>query len=293
MEPTVTVIPSFDGLRVLAFESRRATELASLVSTFGGRPVIAPALKEVPIESNDEARAFLDRLVDHGFDGVVFLTGVGTRALADLAARTHSKAAFVAALSRAKVVARGPKPVAVLRELQVPIWLTAPEPNTWHELLAALDDRTGEWPLAGARIAVQEYGVSNADFLEGLRGRGAQVTRVPVYRWALPDDPAPLRAAVTAVSRGEVDVALFTTGVQVVHLWQIVDEMRLAGEVRGGLSRAVVASIGPTTTGELRRYGVEPDLEASHPKMGLLVREAADRAGGLLQRKRERTPERG
>jgi uroporphyrinogen-III synthase len=107
----------------------------------------------------------------------------------------------------------------------------------------------------GARVAVQEYGVSNADLLDGLRARGAQVTVVPVYQWALPEDLAPLRAAVAALAQREIDVALFTTGVQVVHLWEIARQMSLEAELTLGLRHVVIASIGPTTSEELRRRG--------------------------------------
>jgi uroporphyrinogen-III synthase len=278
--------PSFKGLQVLALESRRATELAALIAAFGGRPLVAPALREVPRESNTEALDFAAALMRDEFDVVVFLTGAGTRALATVIEPACPRATFTAALARTRVVARGPKPLAALRELQVPIWVVAPEPNTWRELLAAVDARAEERPLEGARIAVQEYGVSNTELLEAFRRRGARVTSVPVYRWALPEDVAPLKSAVTAISRGEVDVVMFTTSVQVVHLWQIVEEMRVEAEVRRGLARSVIASIGPTTSEELRRHALAADLEASHPKMGFLVREAAEQSGTLLRVKR-------
>jgi len=278
--------PTFQGLRVLALESRRATEMAALISNYGGRALVAPALREVPLASNTEALDFAAALLRDEFDIVIFLTGVGTRALTDVVARAHSREAFVAALGRTKVVARGPKPLAVLRELQVPVWVSVPEPNTWRELLAALDARGEERALEGARVAVQEYGVSNVELLDALRARGARVVRVPVYRWALPEDVAPLKAAVAALAHGEVDVACFTTSVQVVHLWQIAEELRLADDIRRELGRAVIASIGPTTSEELRRHGLTADLEPSHPKLGVLVREAAERSAGLLLAKR-------
>jgi uroporphyrinogen-III synthase len=278
--------PSFQGLQVLALESRRRTELAALISAFGGRPLLAPALREVPRESNTEALDFAAALMRDEFDVVVFLTGVGTRALVGVIERAYPRQTFIAALARTKIVARGPKPLAALRELQVPIWVAAPEPNTWRELLAAIDARAEERPLGGARVAVQEYGVSNTELLEEFRRRGARVTPVPVYRWALPEDLEPLKNAVTAISRGEVDVVLFTTSVQLVHLWQIVVEMRLEADVRRGLARSVIASIGPTTSEELRRHGLAADLEASHPRMGFLVREAAEQSGNLLGAKR-------
>jgi uroporphyrinogen-III synthase len=278
--------PSFHGLRVLSLESRRAAEIASLISTFGGQPLVAPALREVPLESNLEALDFADALIRGEIDVVVFLTGVGARALVAVVEPRYSREAFAAALARTKVVVRGPKPLAAVRELQVPVWVTVPEPNTWRELLAAIDARAEERPLAGARIAVQEYGVSNTELIEALGERGATVTRVPVYRWALPEDLEPLKNAVRAIARGEVDVMMFTTGVQVVHLWQIVVEMQIEADVRRELARTMVASIGPSTSEELRRHGLTADLEPSHPKIGLLVREAAEQSAAVLRAKR-------
>ena len=280
------VTPSFGGLRVLALESRRAPEIGTLIRTSGGEPLVAPALREVPLESNAEALAFDESVRRGEVDVVIFLTGVGTRALVSVVERTGSRESFLTALRRTKVVVRGPKPMAALRELDVPVWLAIPEPNTWRELLAALDAKASEQPLAGARVAVQEYGVSNADLLDGLRTRGAQVTRVPVYRWALPEDIEPLKAAVNAVARGEVHVVMFTTATQVVHLLQVARDMNLEAAVLKGLARMVIASIGPTTSEELHRHGLAADLEPSHPKMGFLVREAAERAADVLRTKR-------
>ena len=276
--------PDFQGLKVLVLESRRSTEMATLVTTYGGRPVAAPALREIPLESNPDALSFADALLRGEYDIVILLTGVGTRALLEVVASKHPRDAFVAALAKTKVVARGPKPLAVLRELNVPVWAPVPEPNTWRELLAAID-ATGE-TIAGRRVAVQEYGKTNDELLQGLEARGARVTRVPVYRWALPEDAAPLRAAVGAIARGELDVAIFTTSVQVVHLLDVAATLGQADAVREGMRRMVVASIGPTTTEELQNQGIASDLEASHPKMGFLVREAAARSPELIRQKR-------
>jgi uroporphyrinogen-III synthase len=279
--------PDFQNLRVLVLESRRARELASLVATYGGRPVVAPSMREVPLASNTEALAFADAVGRGEVDLVVLLTGVGTRALVDVVERARgSREAFVAALGQTRIAARGPKPVAALRELGLQPWVTAPEPNTWRELLAALDARAAEFSLAGRRVAVQEYGASNPDLLAGLEARGARVTRVPVYRWALPEDLGPLEAGIRALAAGEIDVALFTTATQVVHLLEVARRLQLEEAVRAALARVVVASIGPTTSEELRQEGIAVDLEPSHAKMGVLAREAAERAPHLLRAKR-------
>ena len=278
--------PDFRGLRVLVLESRRSRELAALVSTYGGVPLAAPAMREIPIENNPDALAFADGLVAGRFDVVIFLTGVGTRALLDVVDHAGKRAEVAAALARAKVAVRGPKPLAAVRELKIEPMVVAPEPNTWRELLAALDAKGDQLPMSGARVAVQEYGAPNPELLQGLEARGAIVTSVPVYRYALPDDLEPLRAGIAALTHGEIDVVLLTTGTQIVHLLQVARTMEMSDAVREGLAGAVVCSIGPSTSAELRTQGVSVDLEASHPKMGFLVREAAEHAGAILARRR-------
>jgi uroporphyrinogen-III synthase len=129
-------------------------------------------------------------------------------------------------------------------------------------------------------IAVQEYGRSNPELLEALRARGAEVTPVRIYKYALPEDTGPLREAARRLAAGGFDVALFTTAVQIEHLLRVAEEMKLETEVRAGLTRCMVASIGPTTTESLEEFGIHPVMEPSHPKMGILVKEAAEKIGG-------------
>ena len=277
---------TFAGLRVLSLESRRGSEMAKLIANHGGDALVVPSMREIPLESNTEARAFARRLFASEFDMVIFLTGIGTRFLARIVETISPLENYLAALRKIPIVARGPKPVAVLREWNVPIALTAAEPNTWRELLRALDENVAAFPLKGRRIAVQEYGVSNPELLAGLAERGAQVASVPVYEWALPVDTGPLRSAVAAVARNEIDVILFTTATQVDHLMQIAAEMNEDQTVRRALSRVLVASIGPTTSERLREFGIAPDMEPAHPKMGYLVSEAAQQSARILQQKR-------
>jgi uroporphyrinogen-III synthase len=278
----------FAGLRVLSLESRRGAEMAKLIASFGGEAVVAPSMREVPLESNTEAVAFGKKLFVGGFDAVIFLTGVGTRALARVVETIYPLDQYLAELRKVAVVARGPKPVAVLKEWNVPIAVTAPEPNTWREVLRALDENVAAAPLKGRRVAVQEYGVSNEDLLSGLAERGAQVTSVPVYEWALPEDVGPLRAAVAAIARNEIDAILFTTATQADHLLEIADKMKEEDALRRALARMLVASIGPTTSERLREYGIAPDMEPTHPKMGYLVSETAQRSAEILLLKRGR-----
>jgi uroporphyrinogen-III synthase len=278
----------FNQLRVLALESRRSKEIAQLIWNNGGVPTVAPSTREVSAGSSAAELHFAAELLQGHFGVVIFMTGVGTRALAQAVEPVCSLAQFTAALSRTKVIARGPKPVAVLRELGVPITLTVPEPNTWREILQALDQNPEKVPLQGQRVAVQEHGVPSPELYAGLKDRGAETFPVHVYEWQLPEDTGPLRAAVTALTENQIDVVLLTSSVQIRHLLQVADEMKLRHDVLRALNHAVLASIGPVTSETLQGLGITVDIEPSHPKMGLLVKETADRSGELLKRKANR-----
>ena len=276
---------SFDGLRVLSLESRRAKEVAKLIRTYGGEPFVVPAMREAPLESHRQALEFSDGLMQGNYDLVIFLTGVGVRALLDIVATRHDREEFLLALRSVRIAARGPKPQAALRDVQVPVSIVAAEPSTWREMLAAMQSEFGE-SLATMRVAVQEYGASNPEFLSALNEQCAEVTKVPVYQWTLPEDVRPLRECVLGIARGNVDVVLFMTAVQVIHLFQIAEQMNCQQDLRDGLAKMVVVSIGPTTSEELAHYGIKPDFEPSRPKMGFIVNEAAQYSGKVLCEKR-------
>jgi uroporphyrinogen-III synthase len=260
---------SFGGAQVLALESRRSAEMAQLIRKQQGEPFVAPSMREAPLDRNDEAFHFAEKLFAGEFDMVVLLTDVGTRLLGQILATRYAEGRFAEALRGVAVVARGPKPLAVLREWNVPATIVAPEPNTWREVLAVTAGRTER------RIAVQEYGKSNPELIDGFRARGAEVATVRVYQWDLPADTAPLREAARRAGAGGFGAALFTTSIQVAHLFQIAAEEGVEAQVRDGLSRMMVGSIGPTTSEALEEFGIRVDFEPSHPKMGVFVQEAA------------------
>ncbi|HLH08620.1 MAG TPA: uroporphyrinogen-III synthase [Terriglobales bacterium] len=259
--------------------------MAKLIENAGGRAIIAPSMREVPLQDNHHARDFVRELIAGEIHAVIFLTGVGAQVVVRVAESIGEQQAYLDALKSVPVIARGPKPAGILRPLGIPIRAIAPEPNTWREVLQALDANPSSVPLRGRTIAVQEYGAPNEELLAGLRERGATVRRVPVYDWQLPEDTGPLRNAAEQIAKGDVDVVLFTTSVQARHVMQIANEMGIAQEVHRGFSRMFVASIGPVTSEALHELGLRADMEPSHPKMGFLVSEAASKANDILPRK--------
>lgn len=284
---------NFNGLRVLALESRRAREIAQLITNCGGEPLVAPSVREVPLESNQEPLEFAHKLMDGHVDMVIFMTGVGVRALARAVESICPQSQLAILLNKVTIVARGPKPAAALREMAVRVSLSVPEPNTWRDLLSMLDEKKDMFPLQECRVAIQEYGVSNPKLLAGLEQRGARVFPVCVYEWGLPEDTGPLQAAVTSIIRGEVHVMLVASSVQIRHLFQVAESMACASELHGALAQVVIASIGPLTSEELRSRGLNVDMECAHPKMGFLVQEAAEKSGQLFQQKKEAAGARG
>jgi uroporphyrinogen-III synthase len=267
----------FDGLRVLSLESRRSAEIERLIRSQGGDAFVAPSMREVPLADNPQAFEFAERLFRGDFEMMILLTGVGTRLLNDVLVTRFPEESFKNALRALTLVVRGSKPMAVLREWGIPAQVMVPEPNTWREILSAIEGRPER------NIVVQEYGRPATELIEALRGRGAEVTTVPVYQWDLPLDCGPLREAVRRLAEGLFDVAIFTTSIQIPHLFRIAEEE--GADIRPALKQMVIASVGPTTSETLREFGMEPDLEPSHPKMGFLVNETSVRAREILQSK--------
>jgi uroporphyrinogen decarboxylase len=215
---------------------------------------------------------------------MILLTGVGTRMFVRQVERHVDRERFLAAISDIKTVVRGPKPLAALKELGISPTFTVPEPNTWRELLTTLDLHL---PVANLNVGLQEYGITNPSLIAGLEARGATVDRLRVYDWDLPLDTAPLEANIRRLLAGKADVAMFTSGNQVLNVLRLASQLGIDEDLRRALRHVVIASIGPTTSEILRDNDLPVDMEPSHPKMGWLVKEAAEDAPALVARKRQ------
>ena len=272
----------FNGLTVAAFESRMAAEMTRLIERHGGKPLVAPALREIPLEDNSAALQFGELLLTEGLDVLVLLTGAGTTTLFEILQTRHTKADLSAALAHTVLIARGPKPVAALKALGFQPTLTVPEPDTWMDVVSTLDAHR---PVKGLRVAVQEYGVPNRDLVEALKQRGANVVSVPVYRWALPEDTAPLKQVIKQILAGQVQVMLVTNAAQIDHVMLVVEQEGTTTQFKTICRQPVIASIGPTASERIRSHGLTVDFEPSHGKMGILVKECSETAHSLMARK--------
>ena len=260
---------------VCTFESRRAEEMCSLISRQGCLPLSAPSMREIPIEHNPEAIEIIQGVLAQKFDAIILLTGVGTEALFDVARSQGLYDQLINVLAEIPIIIRGPKPAAVLSKVGLKYVVRAPEPNTWRELLNAIDD--AKFDLNGKRIVVQEYGLPNIRLYEELQKRGATITACPVYRWALPENTEPLESAIRQTAEGKVDAVLFTSANQVSSVLSVADRIGVLEQFRAATSgQTLVISIGPTCSEALIDNGFHVHAEASPPKMGQLARAAAD-----------------
>jgi len=274
---------NFGGLKVTSFESRRAKEIEKLIRYHGGVPRIAPSMREIPLSESTDALKFAKNLIGEKFDIVILMTGVGTRALLKAVTTKYTEKEFIKALKKTTIVVRGPKPIAALREMRLKPNIIVPEPNTWRDILITLDN---EVQIKGKRVAVQEYGIPNKEFINSLRKKGAKVTPVPIYKWALPEDLEPLHNAIKSIKNSKEDISIFTSSQQIYHLFEEASQDGSQDELKEGFKKIVIASIGPTTSETLNRFGLSPDYEPDSPKMGNLIREVARLGKELVRKKR-------
>jgi uroporphyrinogen-III synthase len=260
---------SFDGAVVAEFESRRGAELENLIRRHGGEPWTAPALSEEPVAIGPAERGIIDRLASANFDIVILLTGAGTRRLLEEASAIGRLEAATSALARRTVVARGPKPVFALRQVGLKPTYVVPEPNTTNELLETLH----RIAVAGQRVLIVSAGEPFDEPTASLRARGALPVELHLYRWTLgPVDAARLEDTILALVDGRIDATLFTTQVQVRHLFEVAERTDSIGGLTNALrDNVVVGAVGPTTANALRARGIEPHVVPEHPKMGHLV----------------------
>ncbi len=258
--------PTFEGRTIALLEARMAPEVAAMVRRMGGIPYQVPAVREEV--QPGEAPPFIEALLSGTFSVIVFLTGAGVAALLREAERLGCLQSTLMALRLARIVCRGPKPVAVLKPHNVPVAIVAPEPYTSKELLDALGPRD----LDGQHVALVHYGEANAVLAAALAARGARLDELLLYEWKMPDDVEPLKRLVADLIKGELDAIAFTTQIQCRHLFRVAGDLGLCHSLVEALNgKTVVAAVGPVCADVLRIFGVTPDVVPARPKLGPMM----------------------
>jgi uroporphyrinogen-III synthase len=256
---------------VAILESRAGDRVASLIRKYGGTPFLAPALSEVPDVDPERIQALIGDWESTPPEIFIFQTGVGTRALFAATDSMGLTPALLRVLEASVVVVRGPKPTAALGARKVRIDLSADDPFTTHEVLAQLREAHLKAPLRGKRVVVQRYGETNRELEAALESEGAEVIEIATYRWAVPEDTAPIQRLIEALGRDEIDLVAFTSASQASNLFTVAQRIGGEASLKESLGRTLVASIGPVCSATLRKLAVRVDVEAKPPKLGPLI----------------------
>lgn len=263
----------FKEAHIALLETRMSNEMEALIRRYGGKAYSVPAVREVSVDSRSEVATFIDNLRQSKIQVIVFFTGAGVKALFHEAEQLGRLPELLTALHQVTVVCRGAKPSAVLKRYSVPITLSAGEPYTTAELLQVLETLE----LQGKRVAVVHYGERNEVLIRALQQRGASLEELCLYEWLMPADMTSLQTLVRDIIAERVDAVVFTSQIQVRHLFLVAADMELKDALTTALNtRTTVASIGPTCTGALQHYGVSSHVIPEHPKMGYLVKALAE-----------------
>ncbi|MEV4638243.1 uroporphyrinogen-III synthase [Actinoplanes sp. NPDC049548] len=266
---TPSALTSLSGYTVGVTSDRRRDELATLLESRGARVVLAPALRIVPIADDAELRAATRACLATPPDIVLVNTGIGMRGWLEAADGWGLAEPLRAVLSRAYLVARGPKARAAIRSAGLrDQW--SPEGESSEEVIDHLTTRG----VGGLTVALQLHGDSQPEYAEALEAAGARVVEVPVYRWAPPVDPAPLHRLVDLITGRLVDAVTFTAAPAAGAL------LRAAGSGTEQLLEALredvlAACVGPVTAAPLRRHGV-PVVAPARARLSALVRTIVD-----------------
>ena len=241
-------------------------DAASLVERLGGTALCVPAMREVV--HTERIPPFIDKVTADAFSLVVFLTGFGVSALLREAERLGRLDATLAGLRRTVVACRGPKPLDVLEQYDVPVAIRAAEPHTRRELLDAL---TGV-DLKEKAVALVHQGEPNVALAAALKSRGARLEEVLLYEWRMPEDVRPLESLVRDVTSGAVDAVAFTNEIQGRHLVEVARRLDLQNALVAALNAdTIVAAVGPVCAGALQALGIVPDVIPAHPTMASMI----------------------
>ncbi|MEV0397598.1 uroporphyrinogen-III synthase [Polymorphospora rubra] len=267
--------PVLAGTRVLVTAQRRADELASALQRRGASVTIAAS---IGVESHIDEATVLDRtreFIAAPADVVVVTTGIGFRSWLDVAETSELGEELVEALSRSRLIARGPKARGALQAAGLtPDWVAESETS------AEIGDFLSAEGIGGQRVVVQHHGAGDDGLEERLTAAGAATTGLVVYRWGAPPDPTAVQHSVRETAAGGYDAVAFTSAPGAAAWLRAVREQEVSAQVVavGAAGRTVFASVGNVTAEPLRTAGLDP-VVPERARLGALVRSIIMRLG--------------
>jgi uroporphyrinogen-III synthase len=244
---------ALSNLKVLVPESRELDLFVTMLEAEGAAVIRCPMVRILDLDQMSEAQAWIEMAVEGTFSDIIWLTGEGLRRLMPIATRMGREHDFLAALGRVRSITRGPKPARALRELGLASGLSAPTPTS-----QGIGEALREEDVAGRAIGIQLYpGGGALPLVEHLRMRGARVFPVTPYRYASDAETGQVQDIIRALALGRIDLVAFTATPQIERLFQVARAANLETELRAGLTRTLIAAVGPIVEQTLHAHGLE------------------------------------
>jgi uroporphyrinogen-III synthase len=276
--------PSLAGYRVAVTSARRSDELCTLLRRYGAEVCSAAAITMVELPDDDQLRRNTEALIASPPDIVVATTGIGFRGWIAAADGWQLGSQLSAALSGARIVARGAKATGALRAAGLPEeW--SPKTESSRELVQYLR-QSG---ISGCRIAVQLHGATEdwdpfPEFLDELRSAGAELVPIRVYRWKPAPAGGEFDQLVTQLAHRKFDAVSFTSAPAVAATLMRAGDLGISDQLLNALRTDVRAMcVGPVTAQPLARLGI-PTSSPQRMRLAALARHIAEELPGLRSR---------
>jgi uroporphyrinogen-III synthase len=249
-----------NGYRILILETREEAQFSRLLAEQGADVLQCPMFTIYDAPDPAPIEAWIRRFIARPCDDLVLMTGEGLRRLMKVARRTGNDEDFVTALGKARKFARGPKPGRALREIGLEPQVTTETPTS--EGIAAMLARLD---LAGHRVGLQLYPDKDHSALTGaIAAQGAEVDPVLPYVYDAQAADANIVTAIDQMAQGRIDAIALTSSGQVRRLIEVAKAHGCEAQLRDGLERTPIASVGPVVSDELRTHGLRTDISPAN-----------------------------
>ncbi|AUC98302.1 uroporphyrinogen III synthase [Bradyrhizobium sp. SK17] len=245
-----------NGYRILILETREEAQFSRLLTEQGADVLQCPMFTIHDAPDPAPIEAWIRRAIERPLDDLVLMTGEGLRRLMKIVRRIGVEADFVTSLGKTRKFARGPKPGRALREIGLEPQMTTEKPTSEGvaEMLAKL-------ALSGHRLGLQLYPDKDHAILIGaIKAQGAEVDPVLPYVYDAQAADANIVTAIEEMAHGRIDAIALTSSGQVRRLIEVAQAHRCEAQLREGLERTPIASVGPVVSDELKAYGLRTDI---------------------------------
>ena len=276
-----------NGFTVGITGSRRASELAKLVSTLGGRPYIAPTvgIDSTPNFPKDTKR-FINNIIAERVDYAIFMTGPGVYSLMSVAKESGLDEAIRESLQNTTIIARSAKPKMALAKHGLTVDLI-PEENTSEGISIMLNN----YDIKNKKIAIIWHGSYSNILKKKIQSAGAQIIEITPYNYSLELKDrgskilkemrfryiAPNYKIVTNliedICKGRIHIITFTSPPSIRNFFRIAEEIKMNKIMLNEMNiRIIVVAVGLPSKKTLEAYGVKVDVMPEIYKMGHMVK---------------------